>query len=223
MRSEAAASSQIEQLTASVRAILTAELTGHTARNATLIAANTAALRAAIDLADNITPDAIAKMHEALMTGQVQHTPGQWRSEAVWIGTSSQSPIGADFVASRWERVPDLINDLIVFGRLADVGALILTAISHAQFETIHPFTDGNGRTGRALAQALLRYRGVSTGSPNEPAGEALPRVDIYQRRRRIRARVRRPKKASANRPSHGHGFVANTSAHIDQAVPTPC
>src|SRR5690606_20899223 len=101
LRSEAAASSQIEHLTASARAILTAELTGHATRNATLIAANSAALRAAIDLADDITADAIARMHEVLMAGQVQHTPGRWRTEAVWIGTSSRSPIGADFVAPR--------------------------------------------------------------------------------------------------------------------------
>lgn len=162
LRSEAAASSQIEQLTASARAILTAELTGHAPRNATLIAANTAASQAAIDLADDITAEAIAKMHEVLMASQAQHTPGRWREEPVWIGASSQSPVGADFVAPRWERVPGLIDDLVLFSRRTDVGALTLTAVSHAQFETIHPFTDGNGRTGRALAQALLRYRGVT-------------------------------------------------------------
>lgn len=162
LRSEAVASSQIEQLTASARAILTAELTGHAARNATMIAANTAALRVAIDLADDITAEAVAQMHAVLMAGQMQHTPGEWRTEPVWIGTSSQSPIGADYVAPRWERVPDLIEDLVAFARRTDVGALTLTAIAHAQFETIHPFTDGNGRTGRALAQALLRHRAVT-------------------------------------------------------------
>lgn len=162
LRSEAAASSQIEQLTASARAILTAELTGHAARNATMIAANTAALRAAIGLADDITAEAITQMHAVLMTGQPQHTPGRWRTEPVWIGTSSQSPLGADYVAPSWERVPELIDDLVAFSRRTDIGALTLTAIAHAQFETIHPFTDGNGRTGRALAQALLRHRAVT-------------------------------------------------------------
>ena len=162
LRSEAAASSQIEQLTASARAILTAELTGRASRNATLIAANTAALRAAIDLADDITAEAIAAMHAVLMAEQPQHTPGRWRTEAVWIGTSSRSPVGADFVAPHWERVPALLDDLVAFSRRTDVGALALTAIAHAQFGTIHPFTDGNGRTGRALAQALLRHRAVT-------------------------------------------------------------
>lgn len=180
LRSEAAASSQIEQLTASSRAILTAELTGHAARNATLITNNTAALRAAIDLADDITAAAIARMHDVLMAGQVQHTPGQWRTEAVWIGTSSQSPVGADFVAPRWERVPDMIDDLVVFSRRTDVGALTLTAISHAQFETIHPFTDGNGRAGRALAQALLRYRRVTRAVAVPVSAGLLADVDGY-------------------------------------------
>ncbi len=180
LRSEAAASSQIEQLTASARAILTAELTGHAARNATLIANNTAALTAAIGLADDITADAIAKMHKVLMVGQVQHTPSEWRAEPVWIGTSSRSPVGADFVAPRWERVPDLIEDLVAFSRRLDVGALTLTAISHAQFETIHPFTDGNGRTGRALAQALLRYRGVTRAVAVPVSAGLLADVDGY-------------------------------------------
>ena len=180
LRSEATASSQIEQLTASARAILTAELTGHAARNASMIAANTAALRAAIDLADDITADAVAQMHTVLMAGQLQHTPGQWRTEPVWIGTSSQSPIGADYVAPRWERVPELIEDLVAFSRRTDIGALTLTALAHAQFETIHPFTDGNGRTGRALAQALLRHRAVTRAVAVPVSAGLLADVEGY-------------------------------------------
>jgi Fic family protein len=162
LRSEAAASSQIEQLTASARAIFTAELGGRGARNATLIAANTASLQSAIETADAISPEAIRQMHAILMVEQPRHTPGEWRTEAVWIGTSSQSPIGADYVAPRWERVPEAIDDLVAFTSRVEVPPLVLTAVAHAQFETIHPFTDGNGRTGRALAQAILRHRAVT-------------------------------------------------------------
>lgn len=180
LRSEAAASSQIEQLTASARAILTAELTGRAARNATLIAANTASLRAAIALADDITSDSIAEMHAVLMAGQPHHTPGRWRTEPVWIGTDSRSPVGADFVAPRWDRVPALIEDLVAFARRTDIGALSLTAISHAQFETIHPFTDGNGRTGRALAQALLRHRAVTRAVAVPVSAGLLADVEGY-------------------------------------------
>lgn len=182
LRSEAAASSQIEQLTASARAIFTAELGGRGARNATLIAANTAALQSAIEAADTISPESIREMHAVLMAEQPRHTPGEWRREAVWIGTSSRSPAGADFVAPRWERVPELIGDLVAFAGRIDVAPLVLTAVAHAQFETIHPFTDGNGRTGRALAQAILRHRAVTRNVAVPVSAGLLADVDGYYR-----------------------------------------
>lgn len=182
LRSESAASSQIEQLTASARAVFTAELGGVGNPNAVLIAANTASLQAAIETAEDITPHAIKNMHAILMAGQPRHTPGLWRTEAVWIGTSSSSPIGAEFVAPRCELVPELIDDLIAFSQRTDVPALILTAIAHAQFETIHPFTDGNGRTGRALAQALLRHRDVTRAVAVPVSAGLLADVDGYHR-----------------------------------------
>jgi Fic family protein len=175
LRSEAAASSQIEQLTATARAIFTAELGGRGARNATLIAANTASLQSAIETADAISPAAIRQMHAILMVDQPRHTPGEWRQEAVWIGTSSHSPIGADYVAPRWERVPDLIDDLVAF-----TSPLVLAAVAHAQFETIHPFTDGNGRTGRALAQAILRHRAVTRNVPVPVSAGLLADIEGY-------------------------------------------
>jgi Fic family protein len=58
--------------------------------------------------------------------------------------------------------VPGLIDDLVRFCLRTDLPPLVLVALAHAQFETIHPFTDGNGRTGRALAQSLLRATGVT-------------------------------------------------------------
>src|SRR3990170_360123 len=162
LRSEAAASSQIENLTASARAIFTAELGAKTGGNAIQIAANTRAMQAAIELADHITPDSILRMHKVLMEGQDRHAPGMWRTEPVWIGTSATSPVGATFVPPDEDRVPTLIRDLVDFTHREDVPALIQVAVAHAQFETIHPFTDGNGRTGRALAQSMLRHRGVT-------------------------------------------------------------
>ena len=55
------------------------------------------------------------------------------------------------------------MDDLVAFlGRL-DIPVLAHVAIAHAQFETIHPFPDGNGRTGRAIVQAMLRHSRVTT------------------------------------------------------------
>jgi len=162
LRTEAASSSQIENLTASARAIFSAELGVNKSRNAELIAANTRTMQAAIDLAATLTPTSIAHMHAVLMADQPRNTPGTWRTEAVWIGTRSDSPAGADYVAPHADLVPGLIDDLAQFCLRTDLPPLVLVALAHAQFETIHPFTDGNGRTGRALAQSLLRATGVT-------------------------------------------------------------
>lgn len=162
LRSESAASSRIENLTASARSIAEAELSnGRGKPTAELIVANTAAMQAAIELSATITPGAILAMHAALLKGQTRHTPGQWRTEPVWIG-GGNSPIAAEFVPPEHTRVPAAIDDLIAYAQRGDAPLLAQIAITHAQFETIHPFTDGNGRTGRALVQAMLRNKGLT-------------------------------------------------------------
>ena len=162
LRSESAASSQIENLTASARAIAEAELPGVRAkRNAEMIVANTAAMQAALSLSDTVDAAAILAMHGALMATQPRHTPGKFRTEAVWIGGGS-TPVGATFVGPRPELIPAAISDLIEFAQRTDIPAFPQIAVAHAQFETIHPFTDGNGRTGRALAQAMMRSKGLT-------------------------------------------------------------
>ncbi|ROR72454.1 Fic family protein [Bogoriella caseilytica] len=182
LRSEAASSSQIENLTASARAIFSAELGLKRSRNAELIAANTRAMQAAIDLSEAVDASSILAMHEVLMSQQPRHAPGQWRDEAVWIGTRSDSPAGAEFVAPWHERVPALIDDLVAFAQRTDVSPLPLVAIAHAQFETIHPFTDGNGRTGRALAQSLLRHLGVTRSVAVPVSAGLLADIEGYHR-----------------------------------------
>lgn len=162
LRSESAASSQIENLTASARAIAEAELPGGKAKhNAEMVVANTAAMQAAIALSDTVDANAILAMHRALMANEPRHTPGEFRTEPVWIGGGS-TPIRATFVGPRHELIPGAIDDLLTFAQRADVPALPQIAMAHAQFETIHPFTDGNGRTGRALVQAMLRNKGLT-------------------------------------------------------------
>lgn len=162
LRSEAASSSQIENLTASARAIFSAELGAKRSRNAEQIVANTNAMQAAIDLSSTLLPETVARMHEVLMAGQPRHTPGQWRNEPVWIGTKATSPLGAEYVAPHHTRIPGLMKDVMRFTARRDIHALTAIAVAHAQFETIHPFSDGNGRTGRALAQAGLRHHGIT-------------------------------------------------------------
>ncbi|GAB91749.1 Fic family protein [Gordonia rhizosphera] len=157
LRSESASSSQIENLSSGAKQIALAELGSREKRNATEIVGNVAAMTAAIELADRLDTKAILAMHHALMEHTSPEIAGRWREDQVWIGGTSIGPHDADFVAPTAARVPDLMDDLVVFAHRGDIPPLIHVAIAHAQFETIHPFPDGNGRTGRALAQAMLR------------------------------------------------------------------
>lgn len=180
MRSESAASSEIENLSASARAIAEAELPGGKAkRNAELIVANTAAMQAAIALSDAVDADAILAMHRALMASEPRHSPGEFRTEPVWIGGGT-TPIGATFVGPRHELVHAAIDDLITFAQRTDVPALPQIAVAHTQFETIHPFTDGNGRTGRALVQAMLRNKGLTRQVTVPVSAGLLADTDSY-------------------------------------------
>lgn len=117
---------------------------------------------AALDLADRLDGDAIVAMHAALVANVAPEIAGRWRDEQVWIGGDSFGPHGAEFVPPHHEHVPVLIADLVEFTRRADLPLLSQAAVAHAQFETIYPFPDGNGRTGRALIHAMLRGHGLT-------------------------------------------------------------
>ena len=162
LRSESASSSQIEQLTSSAKAIALAELGSDQRRNAAEIVANVNAMRAAIRLADHLDADTILAMHTALMADHRPDIAGQWRSQQVWIGGSDYGPHQAAFVPPHHRDVPDAMTDLVRFIQRDDIPMLVHAALAHAQFETIHPFADGNGRTGRALVHAMLRGKGLT-------------------------------------------------------------
>lgn len=164
LRTESASSSQIENITARAKALALAELgVAKYGTNATLVAANVGAMRRAVDLADTLTPDAVLAIHDSLMHGQSHADPGRFRTEQVWIGGSGVSPHRASFVPPHHSRVEAAIDDLCAFMARTDVPLLVQAALAHAQFETIHPFNDGNGRTGRALVHAMLRQGGATT------------------------------------------------------------
>jgi len=162
LRSESAASSQIENLTASARSIATAELGDRSRKNANMIVANAKAMTAAIELADRLDGASIIAMHEALLGDTHPEWVGHWRDEQVWIGGSSIGPHTADYVAPHHDRIPSAIADLVDFMDRDDLPVLVQAAIAHAQFEAIHPFPDGNGRVGRSLVHSLLRAKGIT-------------------------------------------------------------
>lgn len=162
LRTESASSAEVENVTASAKQVALAEIGASRSGNAELVVANVHAMNAAIELSDRLDERAIIAMHDALLGASAPHHVGGWRGEQVWIGGGSISPHNASFVPPHHEHVPELMSDLVRFARRTDVPALAQAAIAHAQFETIHPFPDGNGRTGRALLQGMLRATGVT-------------------------------------------------------------
>lgn len=164
LRTESASSSQIEDLTLGARQLALAELRASTSANARLVVGNVRAMEAALALSSQLDTASILAMHRALMEVEGspgRHESGRVRSQLVWVGRSGVSPVGAAFVAPECERVPAALEDLEALLARDGLPVLAHTAIAHAQFETIHPFIDGNGRTGRALVHAMLRGKGL--------------------------------------------------------------
>ena len=157
LRSESASSSQIENLTAGARAIALAEIGDTSQRNASMIVANTTAINRALELADRLDEESIVSMHEALLGDTNPEWTGHWRTDQVRIGGASVHT--ARFVPPHPERVPAAMTDLVQFIHRLDIPTFEMAAVTHAQFETIHPFPDGNGRVGRALIHAIFKNR----------------------------------------------------------------
>ena len=175
MRSEAASSSQIENLTSSPSSVLKAEFGLGETPNASLIVSNQLAMKAAIEASADLSVESLLQMHRTLMSQADPENAGRLRDQAVWIGGSNLGPHGADYIAPEASAVPDLMADLIAFSTRLDLPAIAQVALAHAQFETIHPFMDGNGRTGRALVQAMLQGLGV-TANVTVPVSAGLLR-----------------------------------------------
>ncbi|NTW41891.1 MAG: Fic family protein [Cellulomonadaceae bacterium] len=180
LRTESASSSQIEHLTSNARNIALAELGAGDKENAALIVANVQAMRAAMDAGNDVDAAAILAIHRCLLAQSDPDVAGRWRDEQVWVGSSALSPHGADFVPPHHERVSGLIDDLAAFSRRTDIPALAHAALLHAQFETIHPFVDGNGRTGRVLVHTVLRARGVTRHATVPVSAGLLRAPDRY-------------------------------------------
>lgn len=161
LRSESSSSSQLEHLTANARNLAMASLGVGAKQNAELVAANVRAMTEALRIGDDVTPESILAIHRALLSSSDPDVAGQWRSEQVWVGSSALSPHDADFIPPHHERLNETLADLTAFAARDDVPALTHAALVHAQFETIHPFVDGNGRTGRVLLQSVLRRHGL--------------------------------------------------------------
>lgn len=171
LRAESVASSRIEGLQIGARRLLRAEAARGLGENpvdvtAVEVLGNIDAMVYGIEKihpGDSITADLLLEIHRHLLARtKLEEYGGKLRTEQNWIGGSEDNPYNADFVPPPPENVESLVGDLIAFCNEASLPAVAQAAIAHAQFETIHPFVDGNGRTGRALTHLVLRRRGLS-------------------------------------------------------------
>jgi Fic family protein len=185
LRTESVASSKIEAVEASLDDYALALHGIRANSSAVSMAAATAALDAMINDVtrhNRIELAAITSAHDVLMRDEPGEAlyAGRLRTVQNWIGGSDYSPRGALYVPPPPAAVPDHMADLLTFANRDDLPALVQAAIAHAQFESIHPFTDGNGRIGRALINTVLRRRGATTRVVVPLASALVARRDRY-------------------------------------------
>ena len=171
LRAEAVASSRIEGLDVGGRRLLRAQAAhqlGEDPRDVTAVEVlgNIEAMLWAVEAVPPggaITTEIVLEAHRRLLAGtRLAEHAGRTRTVQNWIGGSDYNPCAAAFVPPPHELVDELLSDLSAFCNDDSLPAVAQAAIAHAQFETIHPFVDGNGRTGRALLHLVLRRRGLA-------------------------------------------------------------
>ncbi|MBM6591336.1 Fic family protein [Brevibacterium sp. RIT 803] len=182
LRTESASSSQIEQLTTSALQLALASIDETAKANATTVLGNVHAMETAIGMSGQMSLESILDMHRALLEGDrmMASEAGALREQQVWIGPGGSGPLLADFVPPAHHRVPPAMDDLVAFIAREDLPVLVQAAVAHAQFETIHPFADGNGRTGRALIHAILKEKGLVTTSVIPISAGLLTDIGAY-------------------------------------------
>jgi Fic family protein len=165
------ASSKIEGIETGVRQLARAEAKADARRKvgprALEVLANVDAMQLAMDEAADVSIFGMAEItaiHRRLMerTINAARIAGQVRTTQNWIGGNGYNPCGADFVPPPPEEVGALLDDLCAAINDERLSPMVQAALVHAQFETIHPFADGNGRAGRALIHVVLKRRGVA-------------------------------------------------------------
>lgn len=172
LRAEAVSSSYIEGLSIGTRRLLKAEmnLSGDASfkfdEAAAEVVCNIHAMEYAIDAAAEeaaVGVGTILGIHRALCENtRIERFGGEVRTVQNWVGGNSYNPLQADYIPPAPEHVMPLLEDVAAYCNDTVVSPVVQAALVHAQFESIHPFIDGNGRTGRALIHLILKRRGLA-------------------------------------------------------------
>ena len=183
LRTEAIASSRIEEELTTVDQFARAEAGIKAPKSARTVKAAIDGLRHMVDnSSDGITLDTILAAHRPMFIGDSHEGQyaGRLRDMQNWIGGSDRSPLGAAHVPPAPGRVPELMDDLVAFANRTDLDPVVQAAIAHTQLESIHPFTDGNGRVGRSLINGVWRHRGLTTAVAVPVASAIVADRDHY-------------------------------------------
>lgn len=170
LRTESIASSKVEGMQVDARTLARAEVQADAGRSpgptVVEVMANIDAMQLAVEEAaavGELAPGHLLAIHAALLRSSERRAiAGRLREEQNWIGGNDYNPCGAAFVPPPSDKIGALLEDLCHLSNSDHLPPLVQAAIAHAQFETIHPFLDGNGRTGRALIHVILRRRGLA-------------------------------------------------------------
>jgi Fic family protein len=167
VRQESLASSRIEGLSISHRRIGEAAFDprGSADERAKAVLANIEAMNESVRLGaevDTVRTETFLELHRTLMLPVSPKLAGAVRDRQNWIGGSWHTPVGAEFVPPPHDEVEPLLGDLAAFMNRDDLPVSFQAAFTHVQFESIHPFADGNGRIGRCLIHVVFRRRGLA-------------------------------------------------------------
>jgi Fic family protein len=167
LRAEGVASSRIEAINAPAELVAVADVDPSVAGPATEVADNLRALDAALAHDAPLTFDVLWEWHRILMTSADLDArfEGAWRDRLGWVG--GPTPRRAAYVAAPHDRIDELMSDLVDYANAPAHDPVTAAALVHAQFESIHPFADGNGRIGRILIGWVLhRHLGLAVPPP---------------------------------------------------------
>lgn len=170
LRTESIASSKVEGMQLGVRELARAEAKAEAGSapgtTAFEVLANIDAMVLAVESAaegERFAENEIRAIHRRLLERSAhRHIAGEFRCTQNWIGGNDYTPCGSDFVPPPADLLTPLLHDLCDAVNDEVLPPLVQAALVHAQFETIHPFDDGNGRTGRALVHVILKRRGIA-------------------------------------------------------------
>ena len=189
LRAEGVASSRIEAIDATAELVAVADVDRSVAGPATEVADNLRAVDAALAHEGPLTFEDLWQWHRILMASADldERLEGAWRDRLGWVG--GPTPRRAAYVATPADRIEVLMRDLVDYANAPRHGPVTAAALVHAQFETIHPFADGNGRIGRLLISWILhRHLGLAVPPPVSVAflrdvGGYLSGLTLYRTR----------------------------------------